>query len=204
MTAAQLKKWDTLKRSMYIDLVKTCGSVPELLIRLEIYGQKWTRWDWVLFFKYLYVHSMTLVSANPGEPVEELVMLNDIFKTLDDGNALDSVFTDKVVVLSFVEYLNFAYFHSKSPFMSKLELYGVFSLLAHVFKKFPDMWKMNWMFARKRSGGKKGERVHRLAAIFAEESGLSRPREYYISQAFYDDFVHMNYSKIQVCSSAST
>ena len=53
MTADSIRRWELNHRSRYIDLAENCGSVPELMLKIDVYGQKWTKWDWVLFFKYL-------------------------------------------------------------------------------------------------------------------------------------------------------
>lgn len=53
MTDVQLAKWERSRRRTYVELSQSCGSVQELLLKIAVYGQKWAKWDWVLFFMYL-------------------------------------------------------------------------------------------------------------------------------------------------------
>ena len=57
MTAKKLIEHEKANWRTYADLAERCRSVPELLLKLDAYGKVWTRWDWVLFFKYLYVQN---------------------------------------------------------------------------------------------------------------------------------------------------
>ena len=117
-----------------------------------------------------------------------------MFDALDNGPALDKVLTDKAVVLSFVAYAGGLAGKPPSgvdamPDAGFAEF--VYSLLAHVFRKFPALWTMNWMFFRPRSGPLRGVRVHRLAGAV----DLRRRPEYFASRAFLDDFVRKYYRR---------
>ena len=103
-------------------------------------------------------------------------LLDDVFETLDSGNALDGVFTDKTVIMCFIGYLEIANGRYDG---SQASYHEICTLLAHIAKKFPSIWKMNWMFIKKRSGPRKGERTHRLAFVSEKLSG--RPVSYFLS-----------------------
>jgi len=47
----------------------------------------------------------------------------------------------------------------RSSGMPPTAIVAAAGLLGHVFRKFPSMWNMNWMFARVKGGG----RVHRMS-----------------------------------------
>ena len=90
MTEEKIKQWEKDHCRIYTDLSESCGSVPELMLKIEVYGQKWTKWDWVLFFKYLvYIAGFsnrlytTGYSSLPDESVREKSLLDDMFHELD-------------------------------------------------------------------------------------------------------------------------
>ena len=134
------------------------------------------------------------MNGQSDDSIREKTLLDDIFDTLDSGNSLDGVFTDKTVIMNFISYpeiMDPSDIVNPQPFI--FVFVEIFSLLAHVFKKFPSMWKMNWMFVKKRSGPRKGERFHRLEFALPELS--RRSREYFMSQAFYDDFIYAYFDR---------
>ena len=207
MTEEKIRQWERDHQATYVDLAEHCGSVPELLLKIEVYGQRWTKWDWVLFFKYLTYMSgfgrrrPFVVFYGHGRPDEEETpekdLLADIFDAIDNGDSLDKVFTDRTVVMNFISVLGAGLGDdckddSEGGWSFKT---CACSLLAHVFRKFPALWRMNWMFMRKRSGPNKGERVHRLAGMVPLVS--RRKPGYFVSQAFLDDFVHKYFNKWQ-------
>ena len=200
MTAATLTRWYDSRRGMYRTLAEECGSVAELMFKIEVYGSKWTEWDWVMFFYYLDWTAngpldekpLRISTWNPlygwkdsdvedGEPEKSL--LEDVFRTLDEGKELDSVFSNKTVIMHFIEWLKQT--NESSP--------GLLRVLAHVFKKFPEMWKMNWMFIRHKGKNKKQARTHRLAEYVF--SPTSRPDAYFASDALLSDFIYKYYSE---------
>jgi hypothetical protein len=146
MTSHTLKRWELRHRQTYIDLAEHCGSIPELFLKTEIYGQKWTKWDWVLFFNYLVCQvnaSRFTMNSRSDNGIREKTLLDDIFDTLDLGNSLDGVFTDKTVIMNFISYPEIMdTFDIVNPQPFIFVFVEIFSLLAHVFKKFPSMWKM--------------------------------------------------------------
>lgn len=187
MTANALKKYYNARAKAYFELATECGSVAELLFKVEVYGSKWTKWDWIMFLSFLDYQAFgyddgpdrSLFSQQPLPPDEGKAMsslLQDVFDTLDNGTALDAVFTNKNVVMNFISWLESGY---------RTRKLGIYRLLAHAFRKFPGMWTMNWMFVRHRKSGK---RTHRMAHSLPEMAG--RGKEYFESSAFLDDFVH--------------
>ena len=60
-------------------------------------------------------------------------------------------------------------------------------LLAHVFKKFPDLWTMSWMIAKfKDKSTKQWTKYHRLGSCL---SGISRQYSYTHPKECYDKFI---------------
>lgn len=187
MNAGRLKKWYSERSFLYRELAGSCGSVAELVLRLEAYGDRWTSWDWVMFLSYLDLSAARLsenASWNfqppPAEPSPEESLLADVFGTLDGGTALDGVLTNRTVIMNLIDWAG-----SAETSGMKARQRGALSLLAHVFAKFPDLWRMNWMFIRRRGR----RRVHRLEFTLLELSSGRGPR-YLESRAYLDDFVN--------------
>ena len=140
---ARVEEFLNANHRLYKDMIETCGSVPELLFRIEIYGRKWTQYDWVFFFQYLYQ-----ISSQGNETAQSLA--NDLFDAIDNTVQLDHVITNKLIIMTFIE-------------LSKRFMHGFcLKFLAHVVHKFPDIWNMNFMWIR--HAGKK-PRTHRLACF---------------------------------------
>lgn len=195
MTEVTLKKWYGDHCGMYRTLAEECGSVAELMFKIEIYGSKWTEWDWVMFFYYLDWTTNKLTEApiswkNTGTECTESEknLLEDIFKTLDEGEELDTVFSNKTIIMHFIDWLKKSDKQSLGLFP-----FGVLRVLAHVFKKFPELWKMNWMFIRHKGKNKKQVRTHRLAEYVFQPS--KRPDAYFVSDALRKDFIYKYYSE---------
>ena len=198
MKPETLRKWYDSRQGIYRSLADECGSVAELMLKIEVYGATWTRWDWVMFFYYLdwcangpeECSVGTLSRWNPSygwKDVDvsrpEKNLLADIFKTLDGEDTLDAALTNKTVILNFIEWAKQT--NERSP--------SVLRLLAHVFRKYPELWSMNWMFVRHRGKNKRPARTHRLAGyVFPQDK---RPDSYFDSDALRDDFVYKYYSE---------
>lgn len=188
MTSNGLKRILGQRRVVYLSLADECASVPELMLRLEVMGSKWSRWDWALFFHCL-AYSGNEKSACGGYliPAAEREIdgpcsnperfAADLLKSFDETDELDRVLTDKAVVLSFIG-------------LAETWRWDRWSLrvLAHVFDKFPRLWSVSWMWVRHGNPAKAGRtRSHVLAWSL---DGLERPQKYWESDASRADFVH--------------
>lgn len=193
MTDKKLEEWFDAHRHTYSELAGECGSVAELMLRLEVYGDRWTKWDWVMFLGYLdFTTSMEASSVwtayGPNGAVSQLPnenrLIEDVFDTLDNGTALDGVLTNKTVVLNLISWIE----RGKSRRIHAVREYGMLRLLAHVFRKFPSLWSMNWMFVRHTGKNSAKARTHRLK--HAMGSLASRPDRYFESKAYLEDFTY--------------
>lgn len=189
MTETTLKNWYSSHQAQYMELARECGSVAELLFKIEIIGSKWTKWDWAMFLSFL---DYTADDSSKGEdapmsylhtvPVADVVesarsLLADIYSTIDSGDELTAVFTNKTVVMNLIEWAGMRSYMSQ----------GVYRALAHIFRRFPKLWTMNWMFVRHRGKGHAVSRTHRLAGSM---TSLRRPPGYFESDAFRQDFIY--------------
>ena len=46
MNISVLNKYYNANRALYRSLVLECTSVPELVLKINIFGKKWSHWDW--------------------------------------------------------------------------------------------------------------------------------------------------------------
>ena len=119
-------------------------------------------------------------------------MYNDMLETIDDSDLLDDVFTNKQVLLSLSYAVSSRLAYLDTAFSKKLFCI----LLAHVFKKFPELWMMSWMFAKhKDSRTKKWTKYHRLGqhlAGISREYSYTRPKE--CRQKFIETHLRPNLS----------
>ena len=94
-------------------------------------------------------------------------LANNIFEEIDNSDHFDFVVSNKHIVQVFVELSN--------KFMRGYCL----KLLAHVFKKFPELWTMNFMWIR-HSGR---PRTHRLDGFTRGNTAEDR-RLFFIERFF--------------------
>lgn len=202
MTDKTLLRWYESHKETYHDLAANCSSVPELLFKIEVFGEKWTKWDWIMFFHYLtleYASDKAECECGGGmasdkaeydssDEFSSIQLVKDIFDVLDRETTLDSIMSNKTIISNFIVWTT----------TMKSEWYSfrpIFKLLAHVFKKFPELWTANFMWIRHGSKmlNKKGRaRTHKLEASLAQTSG--RSDKYFNSRAFLDDFIFKYYS----------
>lgn len=180
---------------MFQDLAK-CGSVSELIIKLTVYGKNWNRWSWAMFIYFLWERIYDQAEAKsagfsyPSSPGENecYAMLDDILDTIDGGNGLDAVFTNKIIVKTMLQIAEQLGLDGRHGSCCTGTYAGLLCVLAHVFEKFPSMWKMNWMFVRHVKPKNGRTRTHRLMS--ALPAAAKRPAGYFESDAFRQDFVH--------------
>lgn len=183
MTKDTLDKYYASNQERYKRMA-LCSSVPELLLKIEIQGKKWSQWDWALLF-------VTLASCYWTRPDGEYgnkELLEDMVEAIDGGKDLDGVLTNKMVLLNVIHCL-------KSDLFVMYEVHAratLLNLLAHLFKKFPSLWTMQWMFSRfKDKRTMKMRRKHKLASWFCvsgqDGSSLETQRKRFIEQYLTED-----------------
>lgn len=155
MTATTLEQYSNKHISIYRSLIKTCTSAEELLLNISLQGKTWSQWDWVLLFENMTYDMLfsRMLSAHNKEKSSETLFL-DIITTLKTNNILDNVFTNKQVLCSLISFTSDKTFNNFGSAIAKIKIYGI---LAVLFKKFPKLWTMNYMYS---GSGKK--RYHRL------------------------------------------
>lgn len=186
MARDTLQRWYRDHRRTYVELAEECRSVAELMLKIEVYGKKWTKWDWVMFMWHLSMSASCLDEEGPSAPGQAGFdtsdqapdLFADMVDEVDNGKMLDGVLTNKTVVAHLIWWID-------DGRLNPLRV-GALRLLAHVFKKFPAMWTMNWMFVR--HPGKNKPRTHRMEFAMFDLSG--RGRRYFESRAYLDDFVY--------------
>lgn len=190
MNAVALQKYLEDNRQLFSDLAK-CGSVSELMLKLAVFGRNWNRWSWAAFVVFLWRGVRRDCSPAPAgvrRPDDDAdgcrAMFDDIVDTIDNGTELDSVFRNKLVVQSLIQVTEYMSMERPAG--------GALRVLAHVFAKFPDMWNMSWMYVRHARPKDGRVRTHRLAGIMPISE--NRPKAYYESPAFREDFVHRYWS----------
>ena len=152
MRSTTLNSYFNRHQSIYRQLSSTCVSVVNLLMLLDVYGKRWTFYDWLFFFDFL---GYDIRSGN-SESTSKM-LLDDILNTIETDSLMDNVITNKSIILTLVMYTNGTL--NCKPF----DLKTLCLILAYVFKKFPDLWNMNWMWPKHYNRHKhKWERSHRL------------------------------------------
>lgn len=183
MTKAALDRYYTDNQERFKRMA-LCSSVPELLLKIEIQGKKWSQWDWAMLF-------VTLASCYWSRPTGEYgnrELLEDIIEAIDCSKDLDGVMTNKTVLLNIIHF-------TKSNLFFMYEEHAratLLNLLAHLFKKFPSLWTMQWMFSRfKDKRTMQMRRKHKLACWFCfsgqDSSSLETQRKRFIEQYLTED-----------------
>lgn len=170
---------------MYEQLARDCGSVPELTLKLVIYGKEWKQWDWAFFFVCL---------ASPPPKENAPLLYKDIINIIDTSKELDAVMTNKQVVLSMIELLNV--YNSRRDYTAIVVQQYLANILAHVFKKFPRLWTISWMWTKTYSKKThKSMKVHKLRNFARASSvdAVEKPAGYYTKDACFNSFQALHY-----------
>ena len=179
MKETYLQDYFNRHRQLYINLANNCSSVAELLLKVAIYGKIWTSWDWAIFFTVLQSPAMLLPADSHGiAHIKDLsknienqkYLCKDILESIDCTDMLDHVMTNRNVIINMIEtakqYKSF-YFGKRSFNRFNCQI------LAHVFKKYPELWNMNWMqtkFYNQQS--KRWIKLHRLQKFITVDKSL--------------------------------
>ena len=166
MTTKFLADYYNKHQYLYTQLANECTSVPELQLKLMIFGKQWCQWDWSLFLIYI---------ANINK-----VLCHDIIEAIDTSNTLDSVFTNKQVIEALIHCAH-QFKHARI----------VLTILAHTFKKFPSLWNMNWMWSKRHdSYTNKLSKLHKMKVFVAKNID----NKYYMTSTYYNDFIKTYYN----------
>lgn len=198
MTDKILNEYYNKHKDTYMSLAKNCSSVPEILLKIEIYGKRWTQWDWVLLLSCLINHISHCAMRNDvNDTGNSLLLVQDIVETFNTTDMLDKIFASRQVVLSIIYVINSnsAAILNANVWSRNLQI-ELCTLLAHVFKKFPVMWNMSWMYAKFRDQkAKRWCKYHRLKSSVYVSSHRDPSDPYYKSKRYYDDFMRLYLQK---------
>lgn len=194
MNAKTLTDYYNKNKEKYDRLASNCSSVSEILLKIEIYGNKWTQWDWALFFYSLsfyiaqYNKYKNLQTVFASQTAEKLLSINylydDVIDTIDNNDMLDKILTNKAILLSIIQVAAEYGRHNNNY------NYMLYKMLAHIFKKFPKLWQMNWMWSKYFDKTTlKWTKYHRFYSITKYAAGITEhSTDYTKKQKFYDDF----------------
>ncbi len=187
MNNKTLTKYYNTHKEKCDSLLNNCSSVSELILKLEIYGSKWTQWDWALFFSNLscYIIELKKNTQDNEKFINIKYLYDDIIESIDNSDVLDKIFTNKAIMLNII-YVSADY----SGYTNNYN-YMIYKMLAHIFKKFPRLWQMNWMWSKYfDKTSYKWKKYHRLYLITKHVVPLTEQFEsnYTKTKKFYDDF----------------
>ena len=183
MTEEVLRDYFDKHAGVYRRLANGCSSVPELLLKIDIYGRQWNQWDWALFFTNML--ALYAWDSNIKQNETRLALGYDILDAIDNSDRLDKIVTNKKILLSII-YVT-AYCKS---FVIVRKSFNC-QILAHVFKKWPKLWNMNWMWTKHfDKANKKFIKCHRLASLVKDKYpiGHKHSEHYFTGQTYFNDF----------------
>ena len=141
-------------QEIYKSIAETCTSSEELILTIALHGKTWTQWDWAFLIQYIGFEILFSNFAITQKIQNSKILLDDIIKTIQDNDLLDKIFTNKKVLNSLIHLVNI---DNNSAFGFVIINVKILNVLAQLFKKFPELWNMNYMFKKF-----KGKRYHRL------------------------------------------
>lgn len=142
-------------REMYKSIAETCTSSEELILTIALHGKTWTQWDWAFLIQHIGFEILMSNFDITQKIPNSKILLDDIIKTIQDNDLLDKIFTNKKVLNGLIQLVNREY--NNSAFGFAIINVKILNVLAQLFKKFPELWNMNYMFKKF-----KGKRYHRL------------------------------------------
>lgn len=155
MNSKTLDQYYQSHQEIYKSIAETCTSSEELILTIALHGKTWTQWDWAFLIQHIgfeiLFSNFTITQKIPNSKI----LLDDIIKTIQDNDLLDKIFTNKKVLNSLIQLVNRE--HNNSVFGFAIINVKILNVLAQLFKKFPELWNMNYMFKKF-----KGKRYHRL------------------------------------------
>ena len=132
--------------------------------------------------------------ASPPPKENAPAIYQDIIETIDTSKDLDSVMTNKQVILSIIGLLKIYY--SGNDYISIAVREHLANVLAHVFKKFPRLWTISWMWTKTYSKrDMKSVKIHKLVD-FARASSVDadeKPPGYYTKDACFNSFQALHF-----------
>lgn len=167
MNDKTLEQYYASHAAIYKSLVETCSSTEELLLAIDLQGAVWTQWDWAFLIQQIGFSNINFISNFNFKKTQILpnakILLEDIIKTIQTNDLLDKILTNKKVLNSLIHLINRNY--HKSLFGFAIIDVKILNVLAQLFKKFPELWNMNYMFKKF-----KGKRYHRLCTEYVTKA----------------------------------
>lgn len=159
MTVKTLEQYYASHAEIYKSLAETCSSAEELLLTIDLQGTVWTQWDWALFFEYvgynILLNKLHIKINNGSYNDNTQILLLDILNTIKTNSLLDKILTNKKILCCLIDLANNEKcFLNRGTAITNVKIYNI---LAQLFKKFPRLWNMSYMFK-----SFKGKRYHRL------------------------------------------
>jgi hypothetical protein len=142
-------------QEIYKSIAKTCSSAEELILTISLHGKTWTQWDWAFLIQHIGLDILMSNFPITQKIPNSKILLEDIIKTIQTNDLLDKILTNKKVLNSLIQLVNRDYDNSVLGFA--IINVKILNVLAQLFKKFPELWNMNYMFKNF-----KGKRYHRL------------------------------------------
>ena len=152
-------------------------------MKVELLGEKWSRWDWAALLQYIvYYYFENCRYESEINSIEAL--FKAICKCVENSDLLDCILTDKEVMLAMIAHIK----QCTEQFVNVADHSGTsLDLIAIVFKKFPSMWNMSWMWSKcrkKTKHGKKFYRKHRFQFLFPDKD-----EKFFMSKEYYKKFI---------------
>ena len=171
------------RAELYKRLATTSSSVEELFMKVELLGEKWSRWDWAALLQYVvYYYIENCRYESEVNSIEAL--FKAICKCVESSDLLDNILTDKEVMLATIAHTK----QCVEQYIGFTDKTGTsLDLIAIVFKKFPSLWNMSWMWSKcwkKTKHGKKFYRKHRFQFLFPDKD-----EKFFMSKEYYKKFI---------------
>lgn len=155
MNSKTLNQYYQSHQEIYKSIAETCTSSEELVLTIALHGKTWTQWDWAFLIQHIGFEILFSNFAITQKIPNSKILLDDIIKTIQDNDLLDKIFTNKKVLNSLIHLVSREY--NTSAVGYAITNVKMLNVLAQLFKKFPELWNMNYMFKKFN-----GKRYHRL------------------------------------------
>jgi hypothetical protein len=163
MNILVLNKYYNANRALYQSLVLECTSVPELVLKINIFGKKWSHWDW----------SALILEAILNQAEQYDIWLNtknekmnnhlyvDLVQSASEKSIIEKVFTNNRVMQNIVAICIYSQYPRSVRVFAR-------NLAAQIFKRHPKMWTMSWMYSKHKielNGKTKTTKIHKMRSI---------------------------------------
>lgn len=152
-------------------------------MKVELLGEKWSRWDWAALLQYVVYYYIQ--NCRYESEVNSIgALFKAICRCVESSNLLDNILTDKEVMLAMIAHTK----QCVEQYMNSTDKTGTsLDLIVIVFKKFPSLWNMSWMWSKcqkKTKNNKQFYRKHRLQFLFPDKD-----EKFFMSKDYYKAFI---------------